>query len=69
MQQVSLRLRILQKRPSNISENKGQNSDRRRKVIEKTVIQSQKEYVAEMFESSRMMERLKEKDSPFFYEP
>lgn len=47
----------------NISENKGQNSDRRRKVIEKTVIQSQKEYVAEMFEPSRMMERLKEKDS------
>lgn len=69
MQQVSLRLRILQKRPSNISENKVQNSDRRRKVIEKTVIQSQKEYVAEMFEPSRMMERLKEKDSPFFYEP
>lgn len=38
-------------------------------MIEKTVIQSQKEYVAEMFEPSRMMERLKEKDSPFFYEP
>ena len=50
----------------NISENRGRYSDRIRKVIEKTVTQSQKEYVEDMFEPVLMLERLKDKESYSF---
>ena len=52
----------------NISENRGCNSARVKKVIEEVVIDSERErqYVAEMFDQSRMLARLKKEGSYSF---
>lgn len=49
-----------------ISEMKGLNSERTQKVISQTISESQQKYVADMLDSTAMLERLKDKDSYSF---